>query len=204
MTNDFRALQPGLRFLGIFTGGMLLSAIAVYGLAPEFPTLAKENRPLENMQVALLLLASLLQVWWANTLGRATAFERTVAVLLAYLCLACALRELDIDRLGDERIFEPLENVLRGMTLAGLVVFLAMNVRGLLRQLDLRRCVRDPVIWYVATAVVLYCLSWPLDKKVVPLEVDHSLMLEEWLELWACASFATAACVRWLGRTRAA
>lgn len=90
MTNDFRALPPGLRFLGTFTGGMLLSAIAVYGLAPEFPTLARENRPLENLQVALLLIASLLQVWWANTLGRRSTFERTVAILLAYLCLACA------------------------------------------------------------------------------------------------------------------
>lgn len=90
------------------------------------------------------------------------------------------------------------------MTLAGLMLFLVMNIRALLRQLDLRRCVRDPVIWYVVTAVVLYCLSWPLDKKVVPLEVDHSLMLEEWLELWACASFVAAACVRWLGREKSA
>jgi hypothetical protein len=189
-------ISPRNAFLATVTAALILSAFGVCVFAPELSALVKENQLLENLQVALLLGAALLQLRWVQGLAQSAERSRTLAVLLAYLCLACALREVEIDRLGDARIFKPLETVLRGATLAGLVFFVATNRRGLRLQFQLGQSLRDPVIGYAVAAVLLYCLSWPLDKQMTPLDAAQSVLLEEWFELWACTSFLAAACVR--------
>lgn len=180
--------------IAVLAGGMLLTAYSLLTGERIFPDYARENHTLENAQVALLLAAAVLQLWRARFLAGGDGRERTLAILLAFLCVACALRELDIDRLGDERYFEPLETALRTLTLAGLGGYLLSHLRQVKALFDLRRLSRDPVMGFAIAGVLLYCLSWPLDKKVFGLSVVVALFLEEWVELWASVSFLTAGC----------
>lgn len=188
------ALRSGvlLLLISVLAGSMLLTAYSLVTGERIFPDYARENHTLENAQVALLLAAAVLQLWRARFLVGGDGRERTIAILLAFLSVACALRELDIDRLGDGRYFEPLETALRTLTLAGLGGYLLTHLRELKTLFDLRRLLRDPVSGLAIAGVVLYCLSWPLDKKVLGLSVVVALFLEEWVELWASVSFLTA------------
>ncbi|MGD9602902.1 MAG: hypothetical protein AB7O21_06765 [Gammaproteobacteria bacterium] len=189
--------RPRTRASPLFIVAMGVSAVVVVVAARIFPALADENHTLENLQVALLLCAAAGQVWRAERIRGEQEYQRTLAVLLAFLCLACALRELDIDRLGARAFFEPFETTLRALTLGSIATYVYTRFRAVLLLLrEPRATLQDPVGRLTIAGVVLYCLSWPLDKKLAPLGERASLLLEEWLELWACASFFLAACVR--------
>ncbi len=189
-----------IKLTGLGTGPlMLLAAVAsaalLYLAWRMDPTLADENHLLENAQVACLLLGALLNVHRATCLpSHPETPARMLSVLLAFLCLGCALRELDIDDLGDPRYFEPLETVLRALALGGLGLYLLRHVAHLWAVGVFILHARGAALVHLSLlGILLYVASWPLDKKVFALDVNASLWLEEMLELYACCMFLAAA-----------
>jgi hypothetical protein len=189
-----------IKLAGLETGPLMLSAAlvpaALLFLAWRMdPTLADENHLLENAQVACLLLGALLHVHRASCLPALPETpSRILSVLLAFLCLGCALRELDIDDLGDPRYFEPLETGLRALALGGLGLYLLGHVTHLWAVcVSIVRARGTLLVHRSLLGILLYVASWPLDKKVFALDVNASLWLEEMLELYACCMFLAAA-----------
>jgi len=189
-----------VKLTGLGTGALMLlgaaiSAALLYVAWLMDPSLADENDLLENAQVACLLLGALLNVHRATCLpSHPETPARMLSVLLAFLCLGCALRELDIDDLGDPRYFEPLETALRALALGALALYLLGHVTHLLAVcVFILRTLGAPLVHLSLLGILLYVASWPLDKKVFAIDVSVSLWLEEMLELYACCMFLAAA-----------
>jgi hypothetical protein len=189
-----------IKLTGLGTGALMLlgavaSAALLYLAWRIDPTLADENHLFENAQVACLLLGALLNVHRATCLpSHPETPARILSVLLAFLCLGCALRELDIDDLGDRRYFEPLETGLRALALGGLGLYLLRHLTHLWAVcVFILRARGASLVHLSLLGILLYVASWPLDKKVFALDVNASLWLEEMLELYACCMFLAAA-----------
>jgi len=189
-----------VKLTGLGTGSLMLlgavvSAALLYAAWLMDPSLADENDLLENAQVACLLLGALLNVHRATCLpSHPETPARMLSVLLAFLCLGCALRELDIDDLGDPRYFEPLETALRALALGALALYLLRHVTHLWAVCAfILRSLAAPLVHLSLLGILLYVASWPLDKKVFAIDVSVSLWIEEMLELYACCMFLAAA-----------
>jgi hypothetical protein len=189
-----------IKLTGLETGSLMLLGAVVSGALLYVawlmdPTLADENQLIENAQVACLLLGALLHMHRATCLpSRPEKPAHMLSVLLAFLCLGCALRELDIDDLGDPRYFEPLETALRALALGSLGLYLLRHVTKLWAVcLFIFRARGAALVHLTLLGILLYVASWPLDKKVFPLDANISLWLEEMLELYACCMLLAAA-----------
>lgn len=186
-------------FAGPGSGLLLLvaviPAVLLYLAWRQDATLADENHLLENVQVASLLLAALLHVFRVSRLPSPTGSPaRMLSTLLAFLCLGCALRELDIDDLGDSRYFEPLETGLRALALGALGFYLLRHLTRLPAVcLLIVRERGDSLVLLSLLGIVFYVASWPLDKKVILIAAGVALWFEEMLELYACSLLLAAA-----------
>jgi len=189
------ARNAGVAVFARFGFVLTASAIILFVFWLRVPALANENHLIENLQTGLLLLAAGLHLIQPRV-GRGVACDPILRVLLAFLCLACALRELDIDKLGDAAVYAQIEFGLRAVTLGSLLIFIGVNSRRVWQF------VRHPqVLWrttvfrLTVAGIGFYLLSWPFDKGLVPLTEGHALFIEELLELTACAHLAAAAVV---------
>lgn len=171
----------------VFLGAVLLIAgIASYILWTFDQRITEDNSLLETVQVTLLLLAATFHLFRMRIHPEAV-FDVPIRVLLAFLCLGFAMRELEIDKFGNPVVWEPVESLVRGITAAACLIYL------------FRSRSRLPLFWKHRWSVALapvcvltfaggffYIFSSPFDHKIFSISRGASQLVEEILELWAC------------------
>lgn len=157
-------------------------------------SVTEENRLIENGQVTFVLLGAMLH---GSRWRRAEdAVARDFHACLGLLCLSIAVREVDIDRLGPAAIFDPLENMIRGILIVAWLVCCAALFRHRIslwsRKLNLAfsPCSRISII-----GILAYGFSWFFDKQVFPLGSSVQRLIEESIQL--AATFFLAAAALW-------
>ena len=170
---------------------VLPAAFAVYAWLFN-PALAAENGLLEWLQVALLLLAGLMQA--LRSLTALTRSERTVRTGLAMLMLCFALRELDINEFGTSAAIVTLEQqvqwvkVVLGFWLLG---FLVISFRHI--YVGGRALFFSPMMLFSLLGGALLLLSAIFDGNGVGISAELAQVVEETLELQADFSLLMAA-----------
>jgi hypothetical protein len=178
------------RFWPALLGGgfIALQGIVWGALHAAGMPVAEENAAMENVQVACLLVATVLFVWAAV---RCPLREGCLFYLsLGMLALNFKLREMELGETNAPAWLvwaldgRPRDVWLGSLWLVLFVLFLRQP-RAIWGQFTL--WVRRPAGWLMIAGGVSYALSWPLDKSLVQLTSENLMFLEE------CAdSLATA------------
>jgi hypothetical protein len=176
------AIRLPMPVLGILGVGAATS-VAVYALWLHDPSVVEENHLVENSQAGLLVLAAMIHGWRGWTMDIA---ERRLRFGLALFCIALVLREVDVDRLGDEAIMSIVEPILR-LTLVVVYVIWGWTSRDVLETLWSNRfpIAFSGVGWLVFAGCVLYGASWPFDRYPQQSGGDTAILFEETLQLLA-------------------
>lgn len=157
-----------------------------------------EQGLLEVGQSIFLFLACLLHSYHSHT-TKTDPLYRYLHAGLGLFCLTLLLRELDIDKLGnqDNYWWRYAEWLGRGVTLMGIMVYGGK----LFRHPDitftrLTSLAATPTFGFTAWGVCCYLCGWPFDKIIFDLPPALSTWAEETLELNATILFFCAACTR--------
>jgi hypothetical protein len=164
------------------------------------PFLIEEQNFLELAQATLLLLSAGIHGIHASRLA-ASSTHLLVRSGLALLTFSFALRELDIDKLGDEELWSRIELVLRSATGVLWIGFLFVLMRRI-RQIIFDRSVifRAPAIVLTLVGGLFFIAAWPLDKElIVPASLSFARFIEEVLELNACVLLFASSLAGWPG-----
>ncbi|TVQ51173.1 MAG: hypothetical protein EA377_13155 [Phycisphaerales bacterium] len=180
------------RLVVIAVNACLLSSVAAYVLWRLNPNVALEHHEIESTQAGLLMLASMLHLYYGWSESNQSA--RHVRDGLALLCLSFFMREIDIHELGDEAVIYPLEYGLRGVVVVLWIIFALRVWFGLGGLVECRwRVALSSAILFSITGCLLYAASWPFDKEVIRLDEGWSLIIEETLQLNATILFVIGA-----------
>lgn len=181
----------------------LVCALVANRLWHQDTTVTLENRLIENIQVAFLILATLLHALQSSRLPAIASTDRLCHQILAMLCLSIMVRELDIDRLGPQAGWAYAENLIR-LAGGGVWIWLLARVYGHRRHLWHARisilCTPNSVL--TGAGVLFYVASWFFDKSVVPLPAGRSQLWEETLQMSGTVALFTAALRPITGYTR--
>ena len=148
------------------------------------PLVVEENAILERAQAALLLLG-------CTMFGiRAFGLRSSPVVFIAHaglglLALSFALRELDIDRIGESSMSAHIEHYLRLFALILWIALFALAIRHLRTLLTaLPALLKMPTMVLAIIGGLFLVAGWPFDKALVLRESPQlSLIIEETLEL---------------------
>lgn len=138
-------------------------SVPLYLLWTRDAAVVDENNLVETSQAILLVAAAAVHGWRCSSAHwRAGG---TIHLGLALLCFTMAVREVDIDQLGDRDIMETLELVLRWMIVAAWIG-LGFKVAGVISEWirNTRQIAGGSVFVFTVAGCVLYLCSWPLDK----------------------------------------
>jgi len=171
----------------------LVASIIIYYLWRIDATITGENRLVENCQVSLLGLASLIHfIRSGGVLGSPLA--KICHRVLGLLCVSLIVREVDIHRLGDSSIWTSIERAIRVVVVAAwlpLVAGVYRNLRPLWN--DKAKIVMSPCAWLMGAGVIFYMLSFFFDKSIVPISSGPSQLCEQLLQLTATICYFSAA-----------
>ena len=185
------------RFLLLLAVFVPVSSLLIY-IAWRFDeSVVYDGYLVENLQVAFLLLASFMHIKRCRPLYGANQhnLELYIRIFLAFLCVAFAIRELDIKDFGDRLTWQPIEMSIRIVIGAGFLVyilFLLNKTPFFWRQKMV--VFASPLFQLAFAGCLFYLLGWPFDKKVFEsLSFAQSQMLEEILEFQATVFLLAAA-----------
>lgn len=157
-------------------------------------SVAFDNHLMEGAQAGFLLLACLVHFYAARSQSQVGAVGFYTRIFLGFLCIAFAIREVDIDQLGEAPFWQALEQTVRTVV-GSLFVFYLLYLLG-----------RIPLFWREKVKLlhwslvqlsllgcVFYLLGWPFDKKLLAdLSELQSQFIEEMFELWAALALFMA------------
>lgn len=166
------------------------TALAVYALWLRDPSTFQEHGFVENAQVALLLLAVTVH---ASRSRKRETVERCLRIGLALFCSSLAVREVDIDRLGDPAIMSTVEAGVRAMLVAAWVVW-GWRFRAVFRTVWRNRVpiALGSVGLLVVAGSMLYGASWPFDKYPRLFGHETAILPEQGLQLLATMTLFVA------------
>jgi hypothetical protein len=185
-----RIRSIALTFLVV--GLLAVSTITSYELWQFNHGITGENAGLELAQVALLVLATVLQ-GWRGFITIKPGLQRDIRIGLALFAFTLFLREVDIDKLGTSHFWKWLETGLRVITLIGFFGFAVHMLRRIKIVLRcFKRIILAPTVLISLLACLFYTFGWPFDKELFNIDKGLSLWFEETLELNACLLFFVA------------
>src|SRR5690606_26155196 len=110
-------------------------------------SITAENHLLENTKAVLLFIAVIFHIYRSRTLPEHQPIDTWVRIALAFLCLGFFLRELDIDKFGDPAIWSVIERSLRGVAIAGLLIWYGYLLTKITTFWQLKfRLIAEPII----------------------------------------------------------
>ncbi|HSX83879.1 MAG TPA: hypothetical protein VLE50_00675 [Cellvibrio sp.] len=155
-----------------------------------------ETGLLEVGQNIFLFLACLLHSYHSRN-DNAEPLYRYLCVGLALLCLALLLRELDIDKMGDNNQWRNIELLVRSVTVTGIIIFCGKLLRHpAITWSSLRSLSTMPILTFSFWGVCCYLCGWPFDKLLFAIPQGLSAWVEETLELNATILLFCAACTK--------
>jgi len=185
--------EMSLRWIFLPSCIALVASTIIYHLWRIDATITGENRLVENCQVSLLSIASLIHfIRSGDVLGSPLA--KICHRVLGLLCVSLIVREVDINRLGDSFIWPSIERAIHVVVVAAWLPLVASVYRNL-RPLwnDKARIVMSPCAWLTGAGVIFYMLSFFFDKSIVPIPSSPSQLCEQLLQLTATICFFSAA-----------
>jgi hypothetical protein len=179
----------------ILLSPVLVSAFCAWGVIALWindKTIARENGPLENGQVTLLVVAGLLHFIQRFRID-SSSVVRICHVVLGMLCLSIVIREVDIDKIGPAAAWKTAESILRLSVVLVWCVVGAHVFRHLLELWQHRWSVLFSMTsWLTGIGIVFYLVSWFFDKSVESMGPETRRLCEELLELIGGIFFCTA------------
>jgi len=152
-----------------------------------------ENRLIENCQVSLLGLASLIHFIKSRGILD-SPLAKICERVLGLLCLSLIVREVDINKLGDSSIWPGIERAIRVIVVAAWLPLAASVYRNLpLLWNDKARILMSSCAWLTGAGVIFYMLSFFFDKSLVPISASPSLLCEQLLQLTATIFYFSGA-----------
>lgn len=173
---------------------------AVYALWRHDPSVMAEEGLVEWIAAGMLVFSAV--VFGVRARSSAHVVDRVTRVGLALFCVSLALREIDIDKLGDRAVMTNVEYVFRGAAVVAWCVFAwwAFPHRDAFWRARARG-VRSAVALCVMGTCAFYGASWFFDKLELSVGAFTAEFLEELVETLAavmmvCAAFAPPIMVR--------
>lgn len=152
----------------------------------------EERHIIEMSQAALLMIACGIHA--VRVFRCASMRDSTCRMGLALLCLTLAVRETDIDEFGASTLWPVAESVLRGiLVMLWVVLGVVVGRRYALLLPAWRQAAFGSCAVYTVAGGMLYLLSYPFDKTMVPLAASPSMFVEEALQMNACILMLAAA-----------
>lgn len=176
---------------------------AAYALWRSDASVMSEEGLIEWIAAGLLVLGA--AVFGARMARVDHPIDRYARAGLALFCVSLALREIDIDKLGDRSVMKHVETGVRAVAVIAWCVF-AVRVfpHAASFWCERWRGLRSAVASCVIGACAVYASSWFFDKLEVSFGGFTSVFLEETLEINAaalllCAAFAPPIMPRTVG-----
>ena len=175
---------------------LLLISVESYRLWSHGLISTSETGLLEVGQSIFLFLACLLHSYHSRN-DKADPPYRYLCAGLALLCLTLLLRELDIDKMGNNNQWKTIELLVRSLAATGIIMYCGT----LLRHPDitwsgLKSFTTMPMLIFSFWGICCYLCGWPFDKSLVAIPQELSAWAEETLELNATILLFCAACTK--------
>jgi hypothetical protein len=177
---------------------ILVVSMVSFLLWTRDPLLIEEDNVLESAQSILLILAAVIHSIRASRVATSST-QFLVRSGLALLTFSFALRELDIDKFGEEVLWSRIEAVVR-LTAGALWIGLLFVSARRTRQIFSHRTIifSAPAIVLTFIGGLFFIASWPVDKElIVPISLSYARFIEEVLELNACLLLFAASFAGW-------
>lgn len=177
-------LPFSLTFFIAYTLGILAITISFW-LFGDSTNVFVENGPMENTQLMLLFLASLLFFNLSTTSPELNTPSRLIAGFFSWFAFACFIRELSLDDVDwSPWIISLLDGDGRAwLTIPLWVILLKMWPHRMVYWQRLPLYIKSPQGIYLMIAAVFLVAGWPLDKKKIDMTLSSSIFLEEALEI---------------------
>lgn len=170
------------------------TTVMAWALWLREPGITDEHRFVENLQVFFAAVGMALHAWhWRQTASQRESPAAVYHTILALLLLSVIVRESDIDTLGNSPFWPIAERVVR-IALVGLWLGAALFALKASQTLlhHTKAILAAPASRLVVAGILLYILSRPFDKGLIPIDPSSSQLAEESLQVAACVFFAAS------------
>jgi len=175
--------------------GVAIAILTSYLLRGQDFTGTQEYQEVEWAQAVLLAAAALINA--GRSVKTQSLVNRYLRMGLALFCTSMLLREVDIDKFGEQPLWDHMELVVRLILVAGWVWYavLALKHRDELFR-AVPRFLLTGCCLLNALGCLFYVASYPFDRFELVIGSLSAIFLEQTLELIATMMFLLAAFTR--------
>lgn len=175
---------------------LLLMSAESYRLWSHGLISTSETGLLEVGQNIFLFLACLLHSYHSHN-DKADPLYRYLCAGLALLCLTLLLRELDIDKIGNNNQWKNIELLIRSLSATGIIIYCGkLRRHPTITWSSLKSVTTMPILIFSLWGVCCYLCGWPFDKSLFAIPQGLSAWVEETLEFNATILLFCAACTK--------